>query len=669
MFLSPNPISASTSKAPALSGSIDLHEDAKDHPFVPLIKRINSNSSTTLNVAATETEAMPEVAATSPSVFSRVVCVDVRAYRQAQRMLNSAQSIQLPFIFPLDYDDQMYTVFDLDTSQQISQSGFLRREVNVVSGNRTPGASNSNSNNDTASPSPSFNGITEFSSLDLRNPLLFRTVNFPAFRELHQEIHSSTMDLFHAVIAAQLLTKPPPNSGIANSSASSPSQDSSGKHPIASVPSEGSSPRLQNQKIGLQNASTSLFGRVGFKSDEYHHSRSITLRSSQSFIQKEQRKRADKADHLRKHAERRNRHFEIEDDDDDDYEEENVRRILTTDDIHLFKHTDSVASIASVLTGAHLTRKATMRKASLANLQNIPKHGAGSAHQHTMSNNSSVYSWRDGKTGSSAALLLSPNDSGLWSSFNQSQRILLHLSQRPFHPPSNSSAVTGNDEKLELLPLVDQSSEMETSKTDLLIERFQERIALEISAIRASNVTIELAFHRFWMVLLLQAVPESLHYDPHAEVLGCDMQALLAQLLTRNHGELRTPSERHHSHHHHHSLHTSSATGTLSHSSNERSEKFQPHLSSHRVPSQPHMSFTSSSSLSTPFLVPMINGCTAQDIQHLSFEDFLTLYNDHTATAGVSLPHAWYAECLAGLSSSFVDLIQRHGSILVRHAY
>lgn len=65
-----------------------------------------------------QTQLPAPVADAHQRIFSRVVCVDVRAYHIAQRMLAAAQTLQTPFTFPLDYEDDRYCVFDLDTAQQ-----------------------------------------------------------------------------------------------------------------------------------------------------------------------------------------------------------------------------------------------------------------------------------------------------------------------------------------------------------------------------------------------------------------------------------------------------------------------------------------------------------------------------------------------------------------------
>eukprot|EP01033_Poteriospumella_lacustris_P003981 gene3981-2834_t len=554
--------------------------------------------------AAAATAAPAAPAAVSPSLFSRVVCVDVRAYRQAQRLLQSAASIGLPFAFPADYDDARYSVFDLDTAQQIAHSGFLRRDAATRHGaaGAAPSTSAAAADGHVSPPTaagggggggaaaaaaavPSFNGSSEFSPLDLRNPLLFRTANFAAFRQLHATLHDAARDLFHSVVAAQLLTKPPPAGGGGGG---------------------GGRPRVTSS---ASSGPASLFGRVGFRVDEYHHSPSISLRASQPFLRPATSTASAASLRSRRGSSlRRHRHgADGSDGSEDDEEDEPVRTILTTDDDLLLLtrhpyHSDSIASIASVLTGSHL---------------------------------------------------------------RLSRKRSFHASPHVFSaPPSTSSSAAA---VAPTATAASASSSVHVPDLPTLLQRLQEQLALETAAIRACNVTVDLAFHQWWLALLLQAVPDALHFDPHAQVLGCDMQRLLAQLLTANHGELRPRG--HHSHSHGHGHGHSGAAASPAGASAASSFPAEAAASSAGHAASARAAAAAAAAAAAVPLVPTVNGYTAEEIAALSFEDFLTLYNDHTATAGVSLAHAWYAECLAGLSSSFLDLLQRHGRILLRHAY
>lgn len=231
------------------------------------------------------------------------------------------------------------------------------------------------------------------------------------------------------------------------------------------------------------------------------------------------------------------------------------------------------------------------------------------------------------------------------------------------------------------------------------------------AAVRRSNGHCEAAFHTLWMQLLLQALPAHLSYEPSSQILGCDMQSVLAQLMVRNHGH-HMPSNRRNSRTQRRGTNNSNNSsnrtrarsnttgsgsqpgGTQSGSSPQQSTNHKqhttftnnPHQSTHNVltgqglynmqgghAAQPHRpSMTLGCTL--PYGVDLdhdltVNGYTCQEIQRLAFGDFLTLYNDHTARAGISLCHAWYAECLVGLSPALLDLLHRHGEVLRNQAF
>lgn len=135
-----------------------------------------------------------------------------------------------------------------------------------------------------------------------------------------------------------------------------------------------------------------------------------------------------------------------------------------------------------------------------------------------------------------------------------------------------------------------------------------------------NNCVIERKFHRFWMNLILHAVPENIQYYPSVHVIGCDMQNLLSLLLTSNRCSLDKSTD-------------AEGMGSSKHSTVQ------------------------------------IAGFSLKELQHMSFPDFLNFYNDHTATAGLSLYHAFFAEFLAGLAPPFIDFLKRHAVILEKHAF
>eukprot|EP01039_Chlorochromonas_danica_P000363 gene363-392_t len=150
------------------------------------------------------------------------------------------------------------------------------------------------------------------------------------------------------------------------------------------------------------------------------------------------------------------------------------------------------------------------------------------------------------------------------------------------------------------------------------LNEFNERQA---EVILQSNSEIELAFHMFWTKLILFALPEHLLHFKEYGCIGCDIQSVLAQLLTINSNTMNF------------------AMTTAS-------------LSSWR----PIMTTST----------PRVDGLSRENIRQMGFEDFLSFYNDHTAQAGRSLLHIFYADFFAGLSPVLLDLLRRHGVLLER---
>lgn len=170
-------------------------------------------------------------------------------------------------------------------------------------------------------------------------------------------------------------------------------------------------------------------------------------------------------------------------------------------------------------------------------------------------------------------------------------------------------------------PLKDVPSAMSFSRTSDDIDRVDWDLHLSALILHA-NCQLECHFHAFWSELFLQALPASLQHYCDYGVIAVDMQALLAHLLTAN-------------------------GAAIGHSQNSS----PPGFAARRVTAPLSPS-------------PQWEVLAREDIDKLSFEDFLSFYNEHTGQAGRSLHHALYADLLTGVSPAFVELIQRHGDWL-----
>lgn len=157
------------------------------------------------------------------------------------------------------------------------------------------------------------------------------------------------------------------------------------------------------------------------------------------------------------------------------------------------------------------------------------------------------------------------------------------------------------------------------------LNEFNDRQA---EVILQSNSEIELAFHMFWTKLILFAIPEHLLHFKDYGCIACDIQSVLAQLLTIN-------------------------SNTMN---------FAVTASSWR----PFMTPGGTFPWTGPSSTPRIDGLSRENIRQMGFEDFLSFYNDHTAQAGRSLLHIFYADFFAGLSPVLLDLLRRHGVLLER---
>lgn len=142
-----------------------------------------------------------------------------------------------------------------------------------------------------------------------------------------------------------------------------------------------------------------------------------------------------------------------------------------------------------------------------------------------------------------------------------------------------------------------------------------------------TNCQVELAFNTFWTELVLRALPEHIQYYHEYGAMSCDMQSVIAHLLTSNRTSIG-----------HESI---SPTGYAARrpSSSAQGASWLPQNQQMEVLSR-------------------------EGIERMDFEDFLSFYNDHTGQAGKSLFHAFYADFLAGLSPAFMDLLKKHGQLL-----
>jgi hypothetical protein len=132
-----------------------------------------------------------------------------------------------------------------------------------------------------------------------------------------------------------------------------------------------------------------------------------------------------------------------------------------------------------------------------------------------------------------------------------------------------------------------------------------------------TNCQVELAFHQFWTQFVLKALPAHIQLYADYHTISCDMQSVIAQLLTCNSASLG-----------------------------------QSHGQAAQPVGSPYWTTEASSE------------GVGEQAECMEFEDFLSYFNDHTSHAGRSLAHAFYADFLAGLSPVFLDLLKRHGQLL-----
>ncbi|RYH29957.1 hypothetical protein EON65_06745 [archaeon] len=139
-----------------------------------------------------------------------------------------------------------------------------------------------------------------------------------------------------------------------------------------------------------------------------------------------------------------------------------------------------------------------------------------------------------------------------------------------------------------------------------------------------TNTEVEYSLKNFWQEILMQALPLHVYTLSECNVLLCDIQSILGKLLSNYMSNPYQTNE-----HGHSNLHQASS---------------------------PYGAMTSPHSLPASALY--------DSILSMKFDEFLSFYNEHTASSGKSLIHAFYAEFLAGMSPVFLALLKKHSRLV-----
>ncbi len=139
------------------------------------------------------------------------------------------------------------------------------------------------------------------------------------------------------------------------------------------------------------------------------------------------------------------------------------------------------------------------------------------------------------------------------------------------------------------------------------------------------NCAIEIAFNSLWVDLILAPLPGCIQYFSETQIISCNMQQVLSDLLCRH--QINGES----------SARASGARGM--HNSVTESDRKTLHK---------------------------------EDLLKLNFDQFLAEFNHETIRSTFITPgkrnhsfaHSFYANYLAGLSPTFVEFLKRHGDLI-----
>lgn len=152
--------------------------------------------------------------------------------------------------------------------------------------------------------------------------------------------------------------------------------------------------------------------------------------------------------------------------------------------------------------------------------------------------------------------------------------------------------------------------------TDLTKDRCSNDHAREL-LILIGNSAIEMAFHTFYLDLILEPLPKFIQYIPQLKVVCCNMQHVLSELLCNRQHDVTKQGCDH---------------GT---------------------------------------------SVQKEELLQLNFEEFLAFLNAGTTRSALHdpvvraslFPHAFYADFFVGLSPTLVNFLQRHGRIIERWSF